>query len=213
MLISYKDIVKKYNIKTTGVLHIGAHWGEEAPDYYQNGVERTVWVDADAEHMTPLLARLQKYNNYKVFTACLTETDGDLLTFHVSNNEGQSSSILELDHHKIAHPEVHYTKDVQVITKRADTLLAQNNIDIADYSFVNIDVQGAELQVLKGFGDLLHKVQYLYLEINELPLYTLCALLPEVQAYLFNYGLIMVEKKMAGNFGWGDALFSRQIKL
>lgn len=213
MLIPYKEIVKKYKLESKGVLHIGAHWGEEAPDYYQNGIEKTIWVDADIEHITPLLARLQKYKNYQVFTACLTEKDGDILTFHVSNNEGQSSSILDLQHHKVAHPEVIYTKDVQVVTKRADTLLSENNIDIADYSFVNIDVQGAELQVLKGFGDLLHKVQYLYLEINELPLYKNCALLPEIQQYLFHYNLFMVEKKMAGNFGWGDALFTRKIKF
>lgn len=210
MLIPYKGILEKYNIRPTGCLHIGAHWAQEAKDYYDNGCERSIWVEANPECIYKTISVLAPYPDHLIFNDCLTDTDNEQITFHVSNNEGQSSSILQLQYHTIAHPEVHYLHTLSLKTKRLDTLFSSNNLNIEDYPFVNIDIQGAELLCLKGFGELLHKVKYVYIEINELPLYNSCALLPELKDYLESYGFTMVEKVMSGNHGWGDSLFIRK---
>jgi FkbM family methyltransferase len=64
---------------------------------------------------------------------------------------------LDLGTHKQAHPEVHYVNDIQVTMRRLDSLIF--NHEIVDFDFLNIDVQGAELKVLKGMGELLRQYQ------------------------------------------------------
>jgi len=207
MLIPYKDICNRYNIKPTGVLHIGAHWAEEAQDYYNNGVQRTVWVEADPGCISHAINVLEPYPNHIIFNDCISDRDNQEVVLNISNNQGQSSSLLELAHHKIAHPEVHYIDTIKLRTKRVDTLFKQNKLNISDYQFVNIDIQGNELKALKGMGELLSQVSYLYLEINELYLYTDCALVSEIDEYVAQFGFKGVETAMCGNTGWGDKLY------
>lgn len=209
MLIPYKGLLEKYNIRPTGVLHIGAHWAEEAYDYYNNGVQKTVWVEANPECVMKLIHNLQPYPNHVIFNDCISDVDGQEVILNISNNEGQSSSILQLDYHKIAHPEVHYISEMKCKTKRIDTLFNTNKLNIEDYQFVNMDIQGVELLALKGMGEMLNKVDYLYIEVNDTTLYSNCALYPEIHDYLATYGFTLRDKVMAGNFGWGDAFFSR----
>ena len=87
-----------------------------------------------------------------------------------------------------------------------NTLLSENNINVNDYDFLNIDIQGAELLALKGFGDLLNNIKYIYTEINTNTLYKDCALVSEIDEYLFKYGFKRVETLMT-EFEWGDALY------
>lgn len=210
MLIPYKGICQKYNIRPTGVLHIGAHWAEECHDYYQNGVCKTIWIEANPGCMMNLIDNLKTYPDHLIFNDCISDVDNQEVVFHISNNEGQSSSILDLGHHKIAHPEVHYISDIVCKTKRVDTLFKQNELTIENYPFVNIDLQGLELQALKGMGELLHQIKYIYVEVNDMELYKTGALYPELKQYLSTFGFTMKEKVMCGNTGWGDALFIRE---
>jgi hypothetical protein len=90
-----------------------------------------------------------------------------------------------------------------------DTLLSENSIDLNNYNFINIDIQGAELLALKSFGKLLDNFKYIYTEINTNNLYKDCALVSEIDEYLSKYGFIRVETSMT-EFEWGDALY---IKL
>ena len=39
MLISFKDLVKKYDLKIRGIIHIGGHHGEELEDYIDEGIQ------------------------------------------------------------------------------------------------------------------------------------------------------------------------------
>ena len=39
MLISFKDLVKKYDLKIKGIIHVGGHHGEELEDYIDEGIQ------------------------------------------------------------------------------------------------------------------------------------------------------------------------------
>jgi len=208
MLIPYKTICQKYNVGATGVLHIGAHWAEEAKDYYTNGVTKSIWVEADPESVEIASNVLSIYPNTQLITACCTDKDGVLVHFNRSNNQGQSSSILALEHHKVAHPEVMYIDTISLCTTRIDSLLTP--LDLKGFRFVNMDIQGAELLALKGMGKLLEIPEFLYLEVNKLPLYTGCALIEEIDDYVAKFGFKRVETAWCGNTGWGDALYIRK---
>ena len=47
MLIPYKELIQKYDIKVSGILHVGTHECEELNDYLNGGVERNhiYWVE------------------------------------------------------------------------------------------------------------------------------------------------------------------------
>lgn len=203
MLIDFRQLFPKYTIKPNGVLHIGANVGEEAPVYLELGIKKQIWIEANPIIYDRLRSNISNNPDAFAYNYCIGDEDGKLVTFHVSNNGSQSSSILELGTHKSSHPEVHYVEDVPMIMRRIDALF----VEPLNYDFLNIDLQGAELKALKGMGDLLHWFKWAYLEVNQQELYKGCALVGEIDEYLSGFGFRRVETKWCGNTGWGDALY------
>lgn len=204
MLLPFDYIVKKYNIKPIGILHIGANIGEEAKAYDLQGVKDVCWIEANPELIPTLRANVKQYG-HKVVPALVGDMEDFEVTFHISNNAGQSSSYLELGTHKKVHPSVHYVKDITMKTRRLDQMSCWGG-----YDFLNIDIQGAELKALKGMGETLDHFKWVYLEVNWKELYIGCALFDEVERFLTEKGFKFVESKESGKTGWGDALFIRR---
>lgn len=209
MLIDFRKLFPKYNIKPKGVLHVGANVGEEAPVYNELGIKDVVWIEANLPTYVLLERNVSKYN-HRCFCFCVGDENRDAV-LHVSNNGSQSSSILELGTHKIAHPEVHYIEDFPVNMMRLDAFFRKIDdrpkYNINNLDFLNMDIQGAELKALKGMGDLLHQFKWAYLEVNKEELYKGCALVGEIDEYLSTFGFKRVETYWVGNTGWGDALY------
>lgn len=208
MLIPFRTLVTKYGIRPTGVFHIGANEGQELEDYQSNGITDIVFVEAAPSIYKNLVAHCKRHPHVFPIWACCSDTDGETVKFNITNNAGQSSSMLEFGTHSKEHPEVKVHAIIELETVRCDTLCAQYNFDLSDYDFLNVDVQGVELKVLKGMGEDLRKVNYAYIEVNERELYKGCALIAEVEAYLESYGLKRKQLEMT-NFGWGDAFYMR----
>ncbi len=211
MLIDFRNLFPKYNIKPKGVLHVGANVCEEAPIYNALGIYDVLWVEANKELFDNLKIgfAVNPYEGQIALNACVSDVEDDTVVFHISNNGSQSSSILELGTHKVAHPEVHYVKDIEMKTERLDKILSEyyTKFKEAKLDFVNIDLQGAELKALKGMGEILHKFKWAYLEVNKEELYKGCALVGEIDEYMLTFGFKRVETKWCGNTGWGDALY------
>ena len=206
-MFDLKELISKYNMIISGALHIGAHHATECGDYYKNGINKSIWIEANPKFSDIIKSNISKFENTKYFNYLISDLDGQKLIFNISNNDGQSSSIFELDYHKIAHPEVHYIDKIELETKRIDTIFKENKLEMKDYNYVNMDIQGAEYLALVGFGSLLNEVDYISLEINEKELYKGCALFPQITEYLESYGFQFKEKVMWSNCGWGDAFF------
>jgi hypothetical protein len=203
MLISLNELVKIYDIKIKGILHVGAHECEELHDY-EKYIDRNkiLWVEA-----LPYKVELckQKYNNILIENAIVSDSV-EKIRFNISNN-GQSSSILDLGLHKIFHPEIHYTGYFEEETKLLKDILPKYDIE---YNFLNFDIQGAELKALKGMEEYLNKVDYLYSEVNSDYVYKDCALIEELDEYLLKFSLHRVETKWASDYRWGDAFYIRK---
>jgi FkbM family methyltransferase len=202
MLIKFSQIVNKYG-KPKGIIHIGAHLMEERGDYISQGLYNTIWIEANPSIFNIILNK--KGINESIFNYAISDIDDKSVNLNITNN-GQSTSILELDKHKIHHPHIYVDNIIEIKTKRMDTLIKENNIDLSNYDFLNIDIQGAELLALKGFGDLLNSIKYIYTEINTNSLYTGCALVSEIDEYLEKFGFKRVETKVT-EFEWGDAFY------
>jgi FkbM family methyltransferase len=207
MLIKFSDIVNKYG-KPNGIIHIGAHLMEERVDYIEQGLNNTIWIEANPSVYKNIDFINDGSYSEMAFNYAISDVDNQVFSLNVTNN-GQSSSLLELDKHKIHHPHIYVTEVVDVLSKRIDTLFNENNIDSSKYDFVNLDIQGAELLAMKGFGDIIKTIKYIYTEVNTNTLYKDCALLNEIDEYLATYGFKRVETSMT-QFEWGDALYIKE---
>lgn len=207
MLIPFKDIYNQFNLKISGILHIGAHECEELRDYLAHNInpQQIFWVEA-LDHKV-ILMKAQNIPN--IYQAIIDEVDNKDVIFNVSNN-GQSSSLLEFGTHTIHHPQVKFTGTIQGKTKRLDTLIEENNIPIQHLNFLNLDIQGVELRALKSMEKYLSHVDYIYTEINTDYVYKDCNLVGEIDEYLKKFGFTRVATKIASNFGWGDAFYIKQ---
>lgn len=210
MLIDFRELFPKYGIRPKGVLHVGANRGEEFPVYMELGIKKQIWVEAYKPVFEQLKNTVQSNPESICWNACVADENGEKVIFNVSNNGSQSSSILELGTHLTAHPEVHYINKIEMETVRIDKLFQNQFVDVNNYDFLNIDLQGAELKALKGMGKLLHGFNWAYLEVNKEELYKGCALVEDIDYFLGSFGFSRVETKWCGNTGWGDALYVKE---
>lgn len=204
MLISLQDIHTKYNMQVNGVLHIGAHYGEESADYRRLKYSPVYWIEADPSSIPTLKAKVGRYGHH-VVEALVSDKPGEV-KFNIANN-GQSSSMLEFKTHAKEHPDVVFTGSEMINATTVDDLLAEKVISRCN--FMNLDIQGAELMALKGAEDYLQTVDYIYTEVNKKELYAGCALLHQLDTFLDDHGFERVELAMTPH-GWGDALFVRR---
>lgn len=208
MLIPLKELVEKYNVNPKGVLHVGANVGEEAIQYEEQGIKNVVWVEANPEIFRTLISNVSNYG-HKCFNFCAGNENKESVKLHVSNNAGQSSSVLELGTHRRNHPNVKYTHDVDVPMCKIESFFSGDwSEDLEGIDFLSMDIQGFELEALKGMGDLLHQFKWVYLEVNKEEVYKGNGLARQVYKYLEPFGFkLIVEKYTRAN--WGDALLSK----
>jgi hypothetical protein len=101
----------------------------------------------------------------------------------VTPGDGQGSSLLaEIS----PSPEYSYDTQVEVSVRRGDSL----ELSWGKYDCMVVDVQGMELEVLRGFGLRLRGFKMLSVECSIDPVYAGGAPASEVEAYLSEMGFI-----------------------
>ena len=186
-----------------GIIHIGGHYGEELQDYIDNGIQNIMVFEPLNGNFNVLSDKAANLNaNIEGFQVALGSKKGTA-TMYVSDNEQQSSSILEPAIHLTHHPHVKFptTEEVEV-----DLL---DEYDCKDYNFINMDVQGYELEVLKGATETLKQIKYVYCEVNRAEVYKKNAMVEEIDDFLGEYGMVRKQTDWAGDI-WGDALYIKE---
>tara|TARA_B100000902_G_C26907408_1_gene715146 strand:- start:93 stop:701 length:609 start_codon:yes stop_codon:yes gene_type:complete len=199
----FNKIKRNYKMDIKGIIHIGGHYGEELQDYIDNGVQNVIVFEPLSDNFRILSEKAANLNaNIEGYQVALGSEKGNA-TMYVSDNEQQSSSILEPAIHLTHHPHVKFptTEDVEV-----DLL---DEYDCKDYNFINMDVQGYELEVLKGATETLKQINYVYCEVNRAEVYKKNAMVEEIDDFLGEYGMVRTQTDWAGDI-WGDALYVKQ---
>lgn len=206
MLIDLRELCKSYQFIPKGILHVGAHKAEEYNVYTELGVNNVVWIEANKELLNSIKNNIPEHQiilNYLV-----SDVDDKEYLFKITNN-GESSSLLELDKHKIHHPHIHVISEEILKSKTIDTIIKENNLNMEFINFLNLDIQGAELLALKGAKENLVNIDYVYTEINTASIYKNCALINEIDDFLSENGFYRAETRLT-QYEWGDAFYVRK---
>jgi len=205
LLIDPTSLLLKFGVKPGGILHVGAHKGDMFLKYDQvwsyEGL-KIIWIEALPELAEYLVNFLPAEKN-KVINAVVWDKNDLIMDFNVSSNL-QSSSLLNFETHSQSYPDIKMIKTIKVKTKRLDSLIQpKDNIEL-----LVLDIQGAELNALKGLGVELDRVNWIVCEVNKSKVYKDNPLIDRIDEYLIDFGFKRVATRWTPN-GWGDALYTK----
>jgi FkbM family methyltransferase len=211
----HKRLVKwlrRYRIDTRGLVMVGAHTGSEAPHFTGAGFARQVWVEPQPAVFARLLHNLPKGDLVRAFNVACGASHGEATMHVLENNDGQSNSLLKPKLHLQAFPHITPGGTMQVPVVPLDDLLTQHGLRATDFSLLAMDVQGYEMEVLKGAKQVLQSVEAILTEVSTTELYESSPLLPDMDRFLSGAGFTRVRTRLKKT-GYGDAFYVRAGKL
>ena len=189
-------LLDQYRNITKGVLHLGAHKGQER-DAYQSLSLKVLWVEANPEVFNNLKLNIFSYANQEAFCALLADVNGKQIDFNISNNsDGVSSSIFDFGEYAKGSESLWPNLNLDMVNKitltstTIDSLFEANNVNGEDYDFWLLDLQGAELLALNGAKTSLEFCKYLYVEVSTVEVYQGGVSWEELNSFLTEIGFI-----------------------
>lgn len=215
--------------RVRGVVHVGANTGQERDTYEKFGLD-VLWIEPIPVVFQQLKTYLDGYPRQKAYQYLITDKDDEEYDFHIANNIGQSSSILDFKHHRDIWPEVTFVGSLKMRSKTLASFLDAEGIDIGRYDALVVDTQGSELLVLKGAQGKLGAFDYIQTEVADFEAYASCCTVDEIEAFLKENGFkewlrnkvsshpgggsyyeILYKKLPAGEPGWSGLSSWRKV--
>ena len=206
MLMNLKSIVDAGYV-INGVLHIGAHFGEEIPQYQQYGL-KAVLFEPHPQSFYVLEQKWRGDPSLVFVNKALGAECKSVTMFCETANQGQSSSLLKPKKHLEKYPHIKFESTLEVDQITLDGFMHTLS-DGVEYNFINMDVQGYELEVLKGATHTLEKIDHIVSEVNWEELYEGCVQIADLDRFLLGFGFHRIALAPT-NCGWGDALYSKR---
>jgi FkbM family methyltransferase len=202
------------------LVDVGVRWGFEKRWTQLAPAARLVGFDADAQECAALAQRHRDLPDATFAAVALSDREGEA-TLHIAA-EPASSSLLEPDRDVIARRRgmetmraVRHTAIETTTLQRWAAAAGHTRVDV-----LKLDVQGAELAVLRGAGDLLESVRTLDLEVEFNPIYRDQPLFADVDTFLRARGFALwgleeltryrLENGPGGQLVWGRARYVRR---
>jgi FkbM family methyltransferase len=187
----------------TGIIHVGGHFGEEIHEYVNNKISNIVIFEPLEKNFEILKQNVSGFNANIIGHQVALGSKELNLDMYVSSNNGLSSSLLKPKKHLTQYRDITFEEKEKVEVKTLDSY------SFTDYNFLNMDVQGYELEVLKGAKETLNHIDYVYCEVNRDEVYEDNAYIEEIDEFLSSYNMERVEVDWQGDT-WGDALYIKK---
>jgi FkbM family methyltransferase len=193
-----------------GILHVGASVGQEAALYAELRIPFAFWIEAQEECRPALQANLAKCGRRRdrVAIAAVSSSSGEEVLLHRVENSISTSLKPMGEGHKRFLPFLHQITPTTTTTITLDDLLAREGLLPDQFDFLYLDVQGSELDVLRGAKRSLAAVQHVMTEVSSREHYEGGARESELHSALVDAGFRLVERLMLP-IGHGNALYSR----
>ncbi len=149
----YMSSILRINPKQ--IIHVGADKGQDRAEYIKLGCKEIIWCEADPRNVAYLQDRFPEDT---IISGAIWSDDLEVLNFYQFNQSAQNSAVAP-----ISPNEENSFGVISVKAHKIDTVLAAKQI--TKRSLLVIDVQGAELEVLKGAQKLLRNIAFVVIEI------------------------------------------------
>lgn len=207
MLLNFPDLIKKHSLKITGILQVGAHWGEETSNYLRMGIKPIVLIEPCLPAFGILEEKYGMHPDIELFNFACGSYTGEASMFIETANAGQSNSLLKPVNHLKHYPDIKFRDTELVQVRPLDALPLPAGINT-----LVMDVQGGEGHVLLGGRQVLAGMDYVYTEVNadNGNLYEGATGITELDSILYEFERVETSWTKQG---WGDSLYIRKTLL
>lgn len=205
MIVGFDEYKHKYDFSNVvGVIHVGAHHGQEHEEYTnQFGPwTSTHWFEPLSSVYKVLESRLGGKFGVKLYNYALGPEESVMSIWEDSENGGQSSSLMKPKECLQEWDHITFTQSTEVQVRTLDSF------GITDSNMLVIDAQGYELEVLKGSVKTLERMTHVFCEVNLREMYEGCPTMEDISNFLSQYGFVPRENWWTP-YNWGDVYWSR----
>lgn len=198
--------VQSYGRKITGIIHIGGHYAEEAFLYAAVDCP-VVWVEGHPEYAEKMIQRLETFPGQVGYQALISDVEEEV-DFYITADEF-ASSMLKPKEHQIENPHAKTTGTIRLKTTTWSKFVEENAINLANYNTLVLDVQGAELKVLKSIGRDLDYFDMIATEYSTVEFYENVPRLEHLEKWLRQFNRV-IPAPNSDLMKHADALFIRR---
>ena len=196
------------------ILDIGGCEGEESIRYKRIFPLSKIFIfEPLPSNQNIISENIKKYqlSTVELIKAAASDESG-VSDFHVSSGQpenksnlldwdfgNKSSSLLLPDEHLRLVPWVKFNEVISVKTITLFDFMNEKNISEID--FIHMDVQGAELKVLKGAASQLKKIKAIWLEVADIELYKGQPTRKEIELFMKENGFYLIKSEEEGHYG------------
>lgn len=190
-----------------GVLQVGAHRGEEVEAFNLLGIEQQAYIEPCADAATDLRARCAQFASGATpkVIECALDAEPRARTLLRAQDTACTSWF----------PHVEKSTSIPVQTTTLDRVFAEGHLDGADYNLLFLDVDGAELDVLEGARQSLHRLDVICVAVFYEPIYDGAPRPEEIQKFLRevdDFGFNLRAHEPGPDARRGDAVFTRATR-
>jgi FkbM family methyltransferase len=207
------------SFKKTGVIHVGAHMGEEVEFYLRVGFKKIVLIEAHPDCCRKMKEKFKDNPEVSIHNFAIADAKGKIeLHLHTSRSgDTEPASILQMKKLKEIVHTLNTKSTIEVDSITLDEFVADAGFSFDEISFMNIDIQGAELIALAGAKRLLKSLGAIICEVALIELYHGGAMEKDIDELLENSGFKKTKAiyhtlydKNSTFPAWGECLFVRE---
>ena len=200
----YTGIFERLNVHIKGIIHVGMWDFVEYGCYTKLVGNNVIGIEANPQVYKDMAKPVADKWGFKCFNEFLSDKDKEVRDFYFA---GEGSSLYK------GQPQWNKNVSIKVQTKTLSTVIEENEIDMNGYDFLNIDAEGAEFDVLKGFEKYLDYINVIDLETSYDDRHRSGADHNTIVQWLGERGFEL--KEMSSSYqsqNWGDSVFARVNK-
>ena len=205
-------VFQRLGIVPSNVILVGAWEGGEIKGFLEAGVQMAYSFEAEPSAIKILSQSWGGNPRVKLFQGAVASEAGKVKKFHILNHSSSSLFAPNLNLLKRIIPDFQLESEIQVLTITLDASLrdhweqwGENKLD----TLLILDIQGGELEAVKGAPELLKRVGWIQAEVSTAELYQNQNTLTQLDEYLKGKGFNRVSTRIHPEINHGDALYFR----
>ena len=210
MAYDLHSMCERLNIKVENIILVGAWEGAEIKGFLDAGDLGAYLFEAEPRAIEMLKQSYGTDLRVKIFEGAVSSQSGLTLKFNVMNHSSSSLYIPNMEELRKILPDFQVEKEIYVKTITLDSTLEPYFKSWSSANLGNLmilDIQGGELEALRGAPELLKKIGWIHSEVSTIELYQGQNSLKELDCFLRENGFLRLSKRLYPKLHHGDALY------